>query len=431
MYAATRTRRRAGGAPPLTLALALVAFLPTAADAQFTLAEGDAATLTLGGYVRTLTGIHDRGYSIPETPFSAATPRQNGFHGQVARVKWQLEGGPGTAGAGTRWRVDVHNRVQTRISSVETGDQVVGFGVSAVPERLLDLESDLVNEPGLRVWHDIDRLSLAVYTDVADITVGRQAITWGTSGLFPVADLWARFSPFELDTEEKPGIDAVRVLVYPGAGWELDAVIADRGRAEDLSAGIRGTYGLASADLWMGAGKFWREVMAMGGLTFLLDEAKLRAEAVLPWDLDADALQDPRVTLGVDWIRGTLMLTGEYHYNGIGATPDSYLQALQDPRVRRGETYYIGRHYLGGLVTWSPDRENRLSLALNALTNLEDSSLAVTPMLSYDLGQATRFALGGLLSFGEAPSFTTLPPTFPSEFGAYGTLGYTQLSIYF
>lgn len=430
MRAATGARR-AGGAPPLTLALALVAFLPAAADAQFTLAEGDAATLTLGGYVRTLTGIHDLGYSIPETPFSAATPRQSGFHGQVARLKWQIEGGPGTAGAGTRWRVDVHNRVQTRISSAETGDQAVGFGVSAIPDRLLDLETDLVNEPGLRVWHDIDRLSLTVYSDVADITVGRQAITWGTSSLFPVADLWARFSPFELDTEEKPGIDAVRVLAYPGAGWELDAVIADRGRAEDLSAGVRGTYGLSSADLWMGAGKFWREMMAMGGVTFLLDEAKLRAEAVLPWDLDADVMQDPRVTLGVDWIRGTLMVTGEYHYNGIGAGPDGYLRALQDPRVRRGETYYIGRHYLGGLVTWSPDRENRLNLALNALTNLEDPSLAVTPMLSYDLGQATRFALGGLISVGETPSFATLPPTFPSEFGAYGTLGYTQLSIYF
>ncbi|MGM0718334.1 MAG: HpcH/HpaI aldolase/citrate lyase family protein, partial [Halobacteriota archaeon] len=37
------------------------------------------------------------------------------------------------------------------------------------------------------------------------------------------------------------GIDAVRVLVYPGAGWELDAVIADRGRAEDLSADIGAT----------------------------------------------------------------------------------------------------------------------------------------------------------------------------------------------
>ena len=427
---AQRTATRSPLVAAAVFAAALVASAPAEVHAQFTLVDAEPATLTLGGYVRTLTGIHDLGYTIPETPVSAATPRRSGFNGEVIRLKWKLEGGGGTAGAGTRWELDVHNRLQARVSSAATGDQVVGFGVSAVPDRLVDLETELMDEPGLRVWHDLDRLSLTVYTDVADVTIGRQAITWGTSSIFPVADLWARFSPFELDTEEKPGIDAVRILAYP-AGIELDAVVADRGRAEDLSAGVRGTYGLSSADLWLGAGKLWRELMAMGGVTVLLDESRLRAEAVVPWDLDARALQEPRVTLGIDWIRGTMSLTGEYHYNGIGADHDTYLTALRDPRFQRGETYYLGRHYLGGLATWSPDRENRLNLALNLLTNLDDPSLALTPALSYDLGQATRFAIGGLISFGDAPSFTPLPPTFPTEFGAYGTLGYTQLSIYF
>ncbi|MDX1675918.1 MAG: hypothetical protein R3314_14080, partial [Longimicrobiales bacterium] len=264
----------------------------------------------------------------------------------------------------------------------------------------------------------------------ADITVGRQAITWGVSGIFPVADVWAQFSPFELDTEEKPGVDAVRVLAYPTPELELDLVVADRGSAEDLSVGVRGTLALADADVWLGAGKLWRDALAMGGITLLLDAAKLRAEAVLPWSLDRDALLEPRVTVGLDWIRGTLLVTGEYHYNGIGASATSYLDVLRDPRVARGETYYIGRHYLGGLVSWSPDRENRLTLALNTLANLEDPSFAFTPVARYDLGQATRFAIGGLVSLGEHPSFDPAV-SFPSEFGAYGTLGYTQISIYF
>lgn len=416
---------------PFRLALLMAGLVvPLPLSGQIQLVDGDAATLRLGGYIRTLTGIHDLGYSIPATAATATTPRTSGFNGEVVRLKWQLAGGAGTAGSGTSWEMDVHNRVQARVTSSAGGDQVVGFGVSAVPNRIVDLESEIVNEPGVRVWHDLDRLSLSVYTDVVDITVGRQPITWGISGIFPVADLWAQFSPFELDTEEKPGIDAVRVLAYP-AGIELDAVVADRGRARDLSFGVRGTYGFSSADVWLGAGKLWREAMAMGGVTVLLDQAKLRAEAVLPWDMDAETLQDPRITLGVDWIRGTLTLTGEYHYNGIAADHDSYLATLQDPRVQRGETYYLGTHYLGALVTWSPDLQNRLNLILNALTNLEDPSLALTPALSYDLGQSTRFALGGLLSFGDPPSFSPLPPSFPTEFGAYGTLGYTQLSIYF
>ncbi len=51
----------------------------------------------------------------------------------------------------------------------------------------------------------------------------------GISNIFPIADLWAQFSPFELDTEEKPGADAVRALHDPASGLEWDIVVADRG----------------------------------------------------------------------------------------------------------------------------------------------------------------------------------------------------------
>lgn len=406
-------------------ALATVILLaPDAAAAQITILERDAVRLDLSGYVRTFTGVHDRGYDIPSIAGAPSLPRESGFHGQVVRLKWLF--------AGESWRLDVHNRFQARVTSGGSDQPILGFGVSAVPDRSVNLETDLVQQSGLRVWHDLDRLSFSVYTDAADVTVGRQAITWGVSTIFPVADLWARFSPFELDTAEKPGIDAVRALFYPRDGLEMDAVVADRGSIDDLSMGLRGTYGLPSADVWAGAGKFWREVLAMGGLTLLFDETKLRAEAVLPWDLDAGTLDNLRGTLGVDWIRGTLVLSGEYHYNGIGAERvDGYARVLDDPRLARGETYYLGRHYLGALASWSPDEENRLSLAINALANIRDRSFALTPMVNYDFGQASSVSFGALVSTGETPVLDAFPPRLGSEFGTYGRLAFTQLSIYF
>ena len=117
--------------------------------------------------------------------------------------------------------------------------------------------------------------------------------------MFPVADLWAQFSPFELDTEEKPGSDAVRVLSYPVRGLELDAVAAARGRAEDWSAGIRATVDLPTADVYVATGKFWNELIGLSGVTFVLDRMKLRVEAALPYDLDADDWQRVRATVGV------------------------------------------------------------------------------------------------------------------------------------
>jgi hypothetical protein len=294
----------------------------------------------------------------------------------------------------------------------------------------VDLTTRLVEEERLDVWHDVDRLAVTVRTGVADVTVGRQAITWGLSALFPVADLWAQFSPFELDTEEKPGSDAVRLLSYPVRGLELDAVAAARGTAEDWSAGLRATLDLPTADLYAAAGKFWNEAMVLGGITYVLDRMKVRAEAALPYDLDADAWQRLRATVGVDWLSSRLSIMAEYHLNGIGADdPSGYLAALADSRLGRGESYYLGRHYLGAALGYTADQQARLTLAFSALWNVEDGSAMATPILSYDLGQSTSVSLGALQSFGAVPRI--LPPALRSEFGTYGDLWFTRVSVYF
>lgn len=397
----------------------LVALAATAAPArpQITLLEGDRTDLLLSGYVRSLTAGHDRGYEI------AGAARRAGLHSEVLRIQWQLRG--------PTWSVDAHNRIQVRITDEDTPGPGVGLGVSAIPGRSLDLSTTFVDRPGFRAWHDVDRLSVTARIGPVDVTAGRQPITWGVSTLFPVADLWTSFSPFELDATEKPGVDAVRVFAYPTDRLELDIVIADRGTIEDLSVGARGTLGLPAADLWLGAGKLWRQAMIMGGATLLRDETRLRAEAVLPHDLDGDGMMDPRLTLGLDWIRSRLSLTGEYHFNGIGAAgPDGYLAVLAGPRLARGETYYLGRHYLGAAASWTRGEEARLNLGISALLGLSDASAALTPVLSYDIGQAATLSAGALASFGDVP-LPGPPPTIRSEFGLYGNLVFTRISLYF
>lgn len=391
---------------------------PLTARAQIHLVESRLARFQLSGYVRALTGVHDAGFDVP------GTPRTSGFHGEVVRLKWQLA-------VGEHVSVNVHNRLQAQIRSAASSfGTVAGFGVSVVPGRPVDLTTRLVEEERLDVWHDVDRLAFTVRTGIADVTVGRQAITWGLSNLFPVADLWAQFSPFELDTEEKPGSDAVRVLSYPTRGVELDLVAAARGRASDWSAGLRATVDLPTADVYAALGKFWNEVIALGGITYVLDRVKLRAEAAVPYDLDTDDWQRLRATVGADWRSARLSLTAEYHVNGIGADePAAYPATLADQRLRRGESYYLGRHYVGAAAAYAADRDARLSLALSALWNVEDGSVMATPILSYDFGQSTSVSIGALQSIGRTPIIA--PLALRSEFGTYGDLWFTRLSVYF
>lgn len=415
-----RPRARRSALPcALGLAILLVSSAPSDAHSQRVLFTDGHTTLDLGGYARTLTGVYHLGYDVP------GQARTSGFNAEVTRLKWSLRVGERTA-------LQIHNRLQVQVSSEARGlgNSVAGFGVSAVPDRTVDLTTRFIDRERIQAWHDVDRLALTVYGGRVDVTVGRQAITWGISNLFPVADLWARFSPFELDTEEKPGIDAVRFLAYPRAGWEVDAVVADRGSRDDLSAGVRAAVTLPWADLHVAGGKFWRQAMVMAGIAAPVGSWKLRAEGVLPWDLDREEVDRVRATLGVDWLHGEWVVTAEYHHNGVGATgPSGYAAVLQDPRFSRGETYYLGRHYLGGVVVYAPGND-RLSFTLNAMANLQDPSMAVTPVVTYDLGQNVRLSAGGLAVLGETPLFGTAP-VFRSEYGAYGSLFFTRMSVYF
>jgi hypothetical protein len=90
---------------------------------------------------------------------------------------------------------------------------------------------------------------------------------------------------------------------------------------------------------------------------------------------------------------------------------------------------YLGRHYLGGAASYVADRQARLSVATSALWNVEDGSVIVTPILSYDFGPSTSLSVGALQSFGRAPSIA--PLALRSEFGTYGDLWFTRLSVYF
>ena len=170
--------------------------------------------------------------------------------------------------------------------------------------------------------------------------------------------------------------------------------------------------------------------MGLAGISAPLGSYKLRAEGALPYDLDRDDFQLPRLTLGVDWLGGETMLSAEYNFNGIGRTDaKDYLNLLSDPRFARGETYFLGRHNLGGLAAWTPGND-RLSLSLTGLLNLQDPSSAFVPNLTYDFGQSTRLSAGALFSFGDTPVFEPVP-ALRSEFGTYGDFVFSVLSVYF
>lgn len=398
-----------------------IAAFSTSASAEITIVDNDDGgdfRLALGGYAQSASGLQQLTYDTP-----GPIADQRGFNSAVLRLELDMQFTRDVT-------LDVHNRLFWSLNSPPSpmGGSVFGIGASAAPDRTVDLSSTIIDENGIFLENDIDRAALRIYTSAADITLGRQAITWGKSSIFPIVDLWARFSPYELDQSQKRGIDAARVLAYPSMDLELDFVVADRGSLEDLSGGVRAGWTVDRVDLLFAAAKVWNEVVGVVGLSADLTDVKLRAEVVEPFNLDSTEFELPRATVGVDWIRPDFSLIGEYHFNGAGR-PDSdeYVEQLSSDIFTRGESYFLGQQYLGATFAYTGVTD--LSLTLTVISNLLDPSVLVSPALRYDISQNADLSLGAFQGFGESPEF--LPTSsFGSEFGSYGGFYFAQFRMF-
>jgi hypothetical protein len=412
---------------PAAMLLAAVATL-SAADARaqlLELGEGD-IRYALGGYLRAFSALTYPPLELPgfERPIAQTV--------NLTRLEHRLT-------LGERAGLEVHNRV-----ALVQGNQVgaVGVGVTPRPDRSLDLRYGIVETDDVTLDHDLDRALLRLYLGGADVTLGRQAITWGSAQLFTAADLWAPFSPYELDTSQKRGIDAARAIFSPAGTSELELIVADRGSLRDLSGGAKLRLFGARFDGFFGAAKSWEQLVATAGVRTERGAWTFQGEATLPARiLEADGgrspepgIQLPRATVGATRFRENWITIVEAHFNGAGAaSPDDYTARLADPDVQRGETFWLGRYFAGATLAWVPNVE--WTVTGGALVNVRDPSVLGLASAEYRLGESSAVTGGWAGGFGRSPELTLIDglPVLDlrSEFGTYGQSGYVQVALFF
>jgi hypothetical protein len=341
---------------------------------------------------------------------------------------------PGRETASALWRLRLDGAARPAgwvalLASWEQRLRVDSAGVDTVagplpaeapaPYRLRPLDWAIASGAGLSWRHEVDRA--AVLLDAGGgsrVTIGRQAIGWGRGVLFGAVDLFAPFTPLEVDREWRRGVDALRAEVALGehASAELLAVGAARG--DDMAAAglVRGALGNADAELVAG----WRagdwllgatSSAAAGDAEVHAELCAFRAAAPLP---AGGSLGDPRLALKA--VAGAsnhfalgkgLYLLGESHHSGFGARNARDLAGLvADPvflrRLLRGDTQIPGRW--AAAATASYPFTEVTTASLTALVSPGDGSGAVTPQLRFDLGDALTVTASGIVPFGAGPS---------------------------
>ena len=257
---------------------------------------------------------------------------------------------------------------------------------------------------GRAEWrHRFDRLSARVDLGAnADLTVGRQPVSWATTLVLTPADPFSPFDPADPFREYRIGVDAARLRYYRGAFTQFEVVArpARIGDRETLTLLGRASTNAAGWDAGGWAGVVHDTFGAAAFLSGAVGLWALRAEAAAR---DLDGRTALRAAIGLDRTfliaERDLYVVIEYQHDGVGATSADELLATATSRAfAQSEMQVLGRDT--GVLQLSYALHPLVSASALWLGSLRDGSFLVSPGLSYSVSESLGTTPGGVLRCG-------------------------------
>ena len=278
--------------------------------------------------------------------------------------------------------------------------------------RLLDLSWEIDSADRHRSIHRFDRLAIQYRRDNWGVTLGRQAVSWGSGFVFQPMDLFSPFAPTTVDRDYKAGDDLLLVEKLFGDGSDLQLLgVARRDvdgdvRSDVASVALKWHGFVGEGELELFAGKHYRDQVVGVSVRAPLKGALLRTDIVATrldegdWKISGILNLDYSLLVA----NKTTYVFAEYFHNGFGVDelPQSILLLPTDLSLRlaRGEVFNLMKDYLavGASILWHPLWNQSLTL----IGNLHDSSTLIQTSVSYEPGDHSRVQIGLVVSLGDA-----------------------------
>ncbi len=310
------------------------------------------------------------------------------------------------------------------------------------PFRVTQLDWEICEqENDFAYRHEIDRAFVALHPAWGEVTAGRQAIGLGRGVLFSAVDLFAPFSPLEVDREWRRGVDALRAeyRLSPTSSAELIGVFDATWEQSAVLGRLRGYAGEIDGSLIFG--KYAEDFLVGTVISATVGDAEVHGELAV---FDTSEAQPDgtlwggddlvtKIVLGSSYvfdIGGGLTVLVEYHYSGFGVKDaEDALIRFQDPDFRerflRGDTQILGRQALAGQFSYPFN--DAINGTFIVLTSPTDSSGVLAPSLRLDLQDNVTLIGSFFIPWGEEPQFGQLQ----SIYGATPASLFLQANIYY
>lgn len=384
------------------------------------------AELQLGGYYKNFF-----------TTFNSPSTNEPMMGSVVNRLRLNLSYTP-TDTLSLAFAYDFTPRVQDPSLFTESPFAV---GIASSRYRLVDFDSriypgkdDLIGSVG--IYHNLDRASVQFSTDFADISIGRDAIAWGSARIINPTDVVAPYTYDQLDTEDRVGVDAVRIRIPVGILGEVDTgyVFGTEFNFDKSAIFLRTQLNAVETDFSFLLLEFQRNLLigldvarGIGGAGFWFETAYVFSG---PFDEPNTSENYLRTSVGLDYSFGGETYTFvEYHFNGVGTNkPENFLANTTQTAYTQGGVFLLGVHYIAPGFTHQ--LTPLISFSGQLLFNLSDPSAWIAPQIAYNIAENVHLSVGGFISIGKRPENKDLPQ-FQSEFGTYPNLFFTSFSVYF
>ncbi len=341
---------------------------------------------------------------------------------------------------------DISPRVQDpslfESSPFVTNADTNGYRFDDLSRRLYPAPDETAGSFG--IFQNLDRAFVDLKPPFADIIIGRQAIAWGSARVINPTDIIAPFTFEDLDTEDRLGVDAVRIRVPIGIMGEFDAgyVFGKDFKFKRSAFFTRTKFYALKTDLTLMAIGFRDNLLvgvdvarSIGGAGFWFEAGYTFVNALVDYET-GENYNYFRASTGLDYsFTGKTYGFVEYHFNGAGTEhPEDYLTNFSHPAYTKGNDYLLGKHYLAPGMTYQVTP--LITFSGQALINITDPSLFITPQLDYNISENVYIAGGAFIGVGKSPEYSVVQGRFPmlhyrSEFGGYPNIYFTSFRIYF
>lgn len=292
--------------------------------------------------------------------------------------------------------------------------------------------SDLTKTPGADdgksiTRQNLDRFNIRWNLNAGDLTIGRQAVTFGSARIINPTDVFLPFDVQTLNTEYRVGIDAIRFQRPVGQLSEVDMgiILGDDG-STNSAAFARLKSNVKGSDVELTLIRFSEQNLVGFGLATTLGQfgAWLEFAGVSG---ESDYV---RTSLGLDYgFAENWFGMVEYHYNGAGTSdPANYLTQLGTRPYVAGGVFLLGEHYLIPSLSWqiSP----LVTASFQLLANLDDQSQFTNVGVDFSLSENLYLGLQWFGFHGDKPQL--LPtPHLSSEYGSNPDRLIVSLRYYF